>query len=80
MPLSLLKASPSATNLQKKVGANIHLPYLVAACFWPGRCPGSFRGPVPSGLCSQSRRRGAATLAERRWCGMPRRRVARGVF
>lgn len=46
MPLILLKASPSATNLLKKVGANIHLSYLVATCFWPGRCPGRFRGPL----------------------------------
>lgn len=50
MPPSLLKASPLAMNLLKKVGANIHLSYLVATCFWPGRYPGSFHGSLPIGV------------------------------
>ena len=39
MPPSLLKASPSAMNLLKKVSANIHLSYPAATCFWPGQVP-----------------------------------------
>lgn len=50
MPLTLLKALPLARNLLRNVSANINLSYLVAIYFWPGRCPGSFCGPLPAGV------------------------------